>query len=72
MNPYKALMDLLPQRPLKVGEVLDVTDGVATIEEAGGFQSQARGDVTVGQRVYFRDGVVEGTAPDLPLEVVEE
>lgn len=72
MNAYKMLLNLLPQRPLQVGEVLVVEDGVATIEQPGGFRSQARGDVTVGDRVYFRDGAVEGPAPDLPYVEVEE
>lgn len=70
-NPYKRLLGLLPQRPLIVGEVLAVSDGVAMVELPGGSQIQARGDATVGDKVFVRDGVIEGPAPDLPVEEVE-
>lgn len=66
-NPYKRLIGLLPGRPLLVGDVVSVTGGVATIEVPGGGYAQARGDATVGQRVYFRDGAIEGLAPTLTL-----
>ena len=46
---------------------MSVTGGVATIEVPGGGYAQARGDATVGQRVYFRDGAIEGLAPTLTL-----
>jgi uncharacterized protein YijF (DUF1287 family) len=70
-NPYKRLLALIPNAPLQVGDVIDYDDGVATIELPGGGIAQARGTTTVGARVFFRDGVVEGTAPDLPIEVIE-
>jgi hypothetical protein len=70
-NPLRLLRDLMPPAPLQVGEVTAFEDGVATIQQPGGFTSQARGDVTVGDRVYFRDGVIEGPAPELPEEVIE-
>lgn len=72
MNPYKALLNLLPQRPLQIGDVTAVSNGIATISQPGGVVVQARGTATVGQRVFFRDGVIEGTAPSLPVEVIEE
>jgi hypothetical protein len=70
-NPYKRLLGLLPQRPLSVGEVLAVSDGVVTVELPGGAQIQARGEATVGDKVFVRDGAIEGPAPDLPIEEVE-
>lgn len=66
-NPYTRLIGLLPTRPLLVGDVLSVTDGVAVIEQPGGGISRARGAATVGQRVFFRDGAIEGLAPDLTV-----
>jgi hypothetical protein len=64
-NPFKRLLGLLPQRPLQVGTVIAVAGGVATVELPGGGQEQARGAATVGQRVFFRDGAIEGLAPAL-------
>lgn len=71
MNPYKALLGLLPSRPLLVGEVTAVEDGVATIEMPGGGVMQARGAATVGQQVYFRDGAIEGVAPTMTTVEIE-
>lgn len=70
-NPFKRLLGLLPQPALQVGEVIAVEDGVATIELPGGGLDKARGDVVVGATVYFRDGVIEGPAPVLPVDEVE-
>lgn len=67
-NLYRALLSLLPGRPLQVGEVLSVAGGVATIELPDGAVVQARGSGTVGNNVFFRDGVIEGDAPSLPVE----
>ena len=64
-NPYAALLGLLPQRPLLVGTVTDVANGVATVQMPGGGVEQARGAATVGQRVFIRDGAIEGLAPAL-------
>ncbi len=64
-NPYKALMGLLPQRPVLVGTVIDVSGGVATVEMPGGGVEQVRGTATVSQRVFIRDGAIEGLAPAL-------
>ena len=66
-NPYKRLIGLLPTTPLQVGEVTAVAGGVATVQTPGGGHLTARGAATVGQRVFVRDGVIEGTAPNLTL-----
>lgn len=70
-NPYARLIALLPKRPLLVGEVVDINNGVAVIEMPGGGLDTARGTATLGQRVYFRDGQIEGPAPTLPVELIE-
>jgi hypothetical protein len=70
-NIYRKFLDLLPARPLQVGTVLSVSGGIATIELPGGGRLQARGSATAGQRVFVRDGLVEGAAPDLPVVIIE-
>lgn len=70
-NPYKALLGLLPQRPLQVGTVQSADAGVAIVELPGGGVIRARGDATVGQRVFVRDGAIEGPAPTLSIELID-
>jgi len=70
-NIYRALLGLLPGRPLMVGTITSITGGVATIALPGGGTMQARGDGAVSDLVFFRDGVIEGTAPALPIEVID-
>lgn len=70
-NLFKRLKTLLGAPPLRVGDVLAISNGVATIQEPGGSLLTARGDAAVGDRVFFRNEVIEGPAPDLPLEVID-
>lgn len=70
-NPYKLLRDLLPDPPLQVGNVISISNGVAIIESPGGGRSTARGAATVGNRVFYRNGSIEGLAPNLPVEIIE-
>ena len=66
MNLFKQFLDLIPPRPLEVGTVQSIiASGIATIELPGGGVLQARGEAMVGQRVFVRDGVIEGPAPEL-------
>lgn len=64
-NLYAEFMSLQPSRPLQVGDVVATSGDVATITLAGGGQLQARGQAVVGQRVFVRDGAIEGLAPAL-------
>jgi len=70
-NPYKRLLALMPNPPLQTGVVTAFSDGVATIEVPGGGVAQARGLTEIGASVFFRDGVIEGPAPELPVEIIE-
>ena len=70
-NPYTLLRDLLPEPALQVGTVQSASSGVATIQLPGGGMAQARGDATAGARVFFRNGLIEGSAPNLPVEIIE-
>ena len=70
-NPYRRLLGLLPTYPLTVGEVISSSGGKVVVEQPGGGRLTARGSGAVGANVFVRDGVVEGAAPDLTVEVIE-
>lgn len=70
MNILKRLMRLVDGPALQVGEVLAVSGGTATLELPGGGRVQARGDAAVGDKVFFRGDVIEGPAPNLPVELI--
>jgi hypothetical protein len=72
-NPYGQLRELLPQPPLQAGTVLDRDAGMATVELPGGGRIQARNPqgLAVGQRVFVRDGLIEGAAPNLTLQIID-
>ena len=69
-NLFVRFQKLIPTYPLRVGDVIAYSNGVATIEEMSGV-AKARGEATVGDRVFFRNGVIEGPAPDLTIEIIE-
>ena len=64
-NLYKQFMDLQSPKPLLVDTVAFVINGVVTINLPGGGLLQARGPAQAGQRVFVRDGAIEGEAPSL-------
>ena len=70
-NLFNRFQKLLRKPPLRVGEVVAYSDGVTLIEEAGGGHVQVRGEASVGAMVYFRDHVIEGPAPALPVVIIE-
>ena len=72
MNLFKRFERLIPQHPLRVASVLAVDGTAVLVEEVGGAQFTVRGEASVGDRVYVRNQVIEGPAPNLPLEVIEE
>lgn len=72
MNQFKRFERLLSRRPLRVGVVQAVDGTVVVAQEQGGGLVRVRGAATVGDHVYFRDSAIEGHAPNLPLEVIEE
>lgn len=70
-NLLAEFKSLLPGAPLLAGEVLAIASGVATIQLPDGAITTARGTATVGQRVFVRDGVIEGVAPTLTTVNIE-
>ena len=70
-NPVALFKEIFPDAPLLVGDVIATEGGIATVELQGGGIAQVRGDATPGQRVFVRDGVIESTAPVLPVVEIE-
>ena len=68
-NVFRQFIDLLPARPLLVGTVTATDGDVSTVELPGGGVLRARGQASVGTKVFVQDGVIQGPAPDLPLFV---
>lgn len=64
-NPYTRFLALLPPKLLMVGTVSAVDGAVATVTLEGGGLVRARGQAAVGDRVFVRDGLIEGDAPAL-------
>lgn len=67
MNPFAIFKELLREPRLQIGEVLSITDGTAEVELSSGGTVHARGSASVGNKVFVRNGVIEGPAPDLPV-----
>lgn len=68
-NLYRKFKALIPDAPLLVGTV--VATMPLRVELPDGTQIPARGEATLGERVFVRDGAVEGPAPTLPVELIE-
>lgn len=72
LNVFKELLALLPSTPLLVGEVISVATGTVTVQQPGGGTQIVRASgYSVGAKVFFRGGVVEGLAPALATVVIE-
>lgn len=70
-NLWKRLKQLLPDAPLLVGEVVAVSSYGATVELPDGSLVAVRGEASVSDQVFIRDGVIEGLAPALTPVLIE-
>lgn len=70
-NLYEQFRRLIPDPPLQVGTVTEVASGILTVALPGGGRLRARGSAALGAQVFVRDGVVEGLASSLPIELIE-
>ena len=70
-NLFRQFLDLIPDPALQVGTVASIANDIVSVEMPGGGVLKARGEATVGQRVFVRGGVIEGPAPTLPVELIE-
>lgn len=65
LNLHRQFLDLFPENPLLVGDVLSISNGMATVQLPGGGLLIARGEASVGARVFVLGGAIEGPAPTL-------
>lgn len=72
MNLFNRFIRLIPSYPLRVATVVAVDGTQITVQEDGGGSYKVIGTAAVGDKVYVRNNTVEGPAPNLPLEVIEE
>ena len=70
-NLWKRLKQLLPESPLLVGTVASVSTYGAVVTLPDGSTLAVRGEATVGQSVFVRDGLIEGPAPALSVTMIE-
>ena len=56
---------------LLVGSVIAVQSNSYVIELPDGAQITARGTANLGQKVFVRNDVIEGEAPNLPVQIIE-
>ncbi|WP_153108946.1 hypothetical protein [Propionivibrio limicola] len=70
-NLYARLRNLFPDARLQVGTVSAVNTDSVTVTLPDGALLRARGGANVGDKVYLRDGVIEGSAPDLQIVEIE-
>lgn len=65
LNLIAQFRAIFPDPLLEVGTVVAIDNGMATVELAGGGRIPARGIAGVTDRVWVRNGVIEGSAPTL-------
>lgn len=71
-NLWRQFSELLPDSPLLIGTVVSQhSDETVTVELLDGGLLRVSGSSAVGDRVFVRDGQIEGTAPTLPSVVIE-
>lgn len=66
-NPFVRLVNALPKYPKLYGTVTTVEDGTVVVTLLGGGVLRATGSgYSVGAKVFIRNGLVEGEAPNMP------
>lgn len=70
-NLWKRLRQLLPEAPLLVGTVIEVSPYGVSVQLPDGAVTVVRGTAAVNDNVFIRNGVVEGQAPSLDTVIIE-
>ncbi len=69
-NPWDVFQSLLPKQPLLIGEALTTyQDGTVALAVPNGQVRVLSGGISVntGTKYYFRNGRLEGEAPNNPV-----
>lgn len=70
-NLYLRLLRLLPDTPTDVGQVVSVQGDGCTVELLTGDTTKVRGQASVDDWVYLRDGAIIGPATMAEMAEVE-
>ena len=72
-NLYQEFQNLIPQPALQVGTVETVTGNIAKVRLPGGDTLIVRGADSnlINQKVFVKNNVIEGLAPNLSTEIIE-
>lgn len=70
-NLWRRLKQLIPDAPLLVGTVDSISSYGAVVLLPDGAPIAVRGAATLGQKVFIRDGLIEGLAPSLTDVLIE-
>jgi len=70
-SPLRRLQDLVAGPPVEVGDISAIADGVRVVTLLSGGVVHARGESSVGERVFVRGDVIEGPAPTFTVEFAE-
>lgn len=72
-NLYQEFQKLIPQPAVQVGTVESVTGNIANVRLPGGDTLVVRGadSSLINQKVFVKNNVIEGLAPNLPTEIIE-
>ncbi|NHC05943.1 hypothetical protein [Azonexus fungiphilus] len=70
-NLYQRLRAIIPSPRVQAGTVTSAVPGRVIVTFPDGSTLMVRGTAVSGDRVYVRDGVIEGPAPALPVIEIE-
>jgi hypothetical protein len=69
-NLYSVFKALLPETPLLVGVVYSIQAGGCYVTLPSGGRVLAKGEATIGQTVFVKDGIIQGIAPSLAVVAI--
>ena len=72
-NVYKQFEALLPRRPLEIGEVYAIggDEAFVTLPSGGVLRVRGATGYSLGDKVFVREGAIEGKAPSLPMQTID-